>query len=155
MSPKTLLRQKKFAAAYVENGCNAKRAYKSISPDVTDRTAEVEGIAYLRKPVVEKMLMEEIEAVPIGYLRKRFMDKSFDAKRDADQLRSLEDLAKLEGLMRDNTITINNANGMTADDVRAIRFALQPQGNVISIEPSPSSTPPTIDAPDALNDKPA
>ena len=138
MTTKTLVRQTKFAKAYVENGCNGTKAYQSISPGVTYMTAAVEANAYLKKPKVNEIILEEIAAVPIGHLRKRFMDMSFDSKRDADKLRSLEDIAKLEGLMRDNNITINNANGFSLEDIRKVREEINSEIKKVEALDAPS-----------------
>jgi phage terminase small subunit len=47
-----------FVEEYIANGRNAKQAYKKFHPKVTERTAEVEGSKFLRKPEVAAYLQQ-------------------------------------------------------------------------------------------------
>ena len=46
---KRTLRQKKFVESYIENNCNAGKAYKSINPNVTEDSAKELGKRMLKK----------------------------------------------------------------------------------------------------------
>jgi hypothetical protein len=54
---------KAYLAEYIANGFNKKRAYLKVHPTVTERTAEVEGSKYLRKPDIAKALSIILDAM--------------------------------------------------------------------------------------------
>ncbi len=70
-------RHKAFVDAYLTNGRNATKAYKTISPNCTDKTANVEGPAYLVKPGIAAYLAEkEAElAETAGITKKSLLDR--------------------------------------------------------------------------------
>ena len=49
-----------FVDAYIKHGMNGKRAYKSLSPQVTDETAMTQASRLLRKDKVQKALKDRI-----------------------------------------------------------------------------------------------
>jgi phage terminase small subunit len=67
-------RHKAFVDAYLTNGRNATQAYKSISPDCTDKTAGVEGFKYLEKPKIAAYLAEkEAELAETAGITKKYL----------------------------------------------------------------------------------
>lgn len=55
---KTELRERRFVAEYMQNGNNAQRAYKSISPLVSDKVANVKGSQMVARDSVKKKIEE-------------------------------------------------------------------------------------------------
>ena len=154
---KTKIRHQRFAKAYIQNGCNGKQAYLSISPNVTPHVAEVQASEYLRKPEVLKTIEFELNDLNEKYLQGRMLEKSLNSVRDSDQIRALENLCKIKGMLRDTNININNANGISADDIARIRSAsthytaLEPQGEAIA-PPADTLPTPIADGSQASND---
>ena len=52
-------RHKLFADEWLRNGNNSTQAYLYISPNVTQRTARVEGTRYLAKPNIKQYIAEK------------------------------------------------------------------------------------------------
>ena len=125
MKLKTELRQEQFAHAYVNNGFNAKQAYLEVSPNVTEGSAGVEGHRMLMKPKVLSTIAYDLSNLTDEWLKSEFLLERDKATRSSDRLRALEDLAKIQGLMRDTNININNVNGISSDDVTKIRQAIR------------------------------
>ena len=68
---KAAFTDRQFAHKLIQNNLNAKAAYLALKPDVTARTAEVEGSKLLRKP--------ELIAILTPLLEKLFTEAGIDA----------------------------------------------------------------------------
>ncbi len=69
---KSVFTDRQFAYMLIQNNLNAKAAYLALKPDVTARTAEVEGSKLLRKP--------ELIAILTPLLEKLFTEAGIDAR---------------------------------------------------------------------------
>ena len=70
-----------FAHAYVRSGCNATAAYKEISPNCKDTTAQVEGSKYLCKPMIQHI----IEPLLAALMEKNEIDTEWAIGRLVEQ----------------------------------------------------------------------
>lgn len=130
---KTKLRQEKFAHAYVENGCNGKQAYLEVNPGVTPQSAEVGASRLLRKDKVISTILIDVEKIDARWIKEQFELERAKAERASDRIRCIENQAKILGILRDTNININNANGISGDEIKKIRDAIK-SAEVIALD---------------------
>ena len=136
MLTKAIIRQKRFAKEYIANGCNSKKAYLSISPNVTENTAQVEGGEYLRKPLVTQYIKLLTQDCPPNYISDRLKVLS-NAKKDhvlpngkiieirdnASSIASIDKILRITGALKDGDTNIDARSinfNMTADDAKVL-----------------------------------
>lgn len=62
-------KERRFLSEYFRNGCNAKRAYLKIAPDVTERTAEELGSKLLARVKKKDCWIDILEAAGLDDMR--------------------------------------------------------------------------------------
>jgi len=148
---KTRIRAKKFAAEYIENGCNGKQAYLSISPNVTSQAAEVGASRMLSKDKVIQEIALRVEAIDQKWVQEQLEYERSLATRSADRIRCIENQAKIIGILRDTNININNANGISAEDIKRIREGMRSK-SIGPLSPAVEPPKPIIEPPTATNE---
>lgn len=120
-----------FAQTYAKNGHNALQAYKTISPNVTDNTANVEGPRYLAKPRVQELLAEfEAQIAAASKITaETIISELREIQNDTDDPRvkimAIQEQAKIVGLYsptrtetkgKIEVTNLNDLTGIPADD---------------------------------------
>lgn len=117
-------RHRLFLAEYIRNGLNGTEAYKTVYKVENSSTANANSWRLLRNPIIQeeltRLLGEEMRGFGTKeYLSKRLHALSSDSKRDADKIRALELIAKIEGLLSDKGDTnINLHQKIDTKDIR-------------------------------------
>lgn len=117
---KTSIRHKRFAEAIVE-GKNTRQAYKTISPDVSDNTASVEGLKYLNKPNVQEEIARRLAQITPEDVLTRIDDISRHTKSDETKLKALNMLGnstKASIFNQPQAPQVNVLNLISAEDLR-------------------------------------
>lgn len=117
-------RHRLFLAEYIRNGLNGTEAYKTVYKVENSSTANANSWRLLRNPIIQeeltRLLGEEMRGFGTKeYLSKRLHALSSDSKRDADKIRALELIAKIEGLLSDKSETnVNIAQKIDTNELR-------------------------------------
>lgn len=144
---KTERRYKAFVEAYISNGRNAKQAYLTISPKVTESTAEVEGARYLRKPkisekidLLESQLSESSQVTRQSQLQElRELKERNIEKKDRLVLEAIKEENKMLGFLAPEQHENLNKNvdmEVTDEDRKDIKKALDQLGDTSKEESS-------------------
>jgi len=102
---------RQFAHKLIQNGLNAKAAYLALKPDVTARTAEVEGSKLLRKPELIQILTPLLEklfteaGIETTYVFRRWLEMAESTAADYftfDTGRPVLDMSNMTEAQRKN-----------------------------------------------------
>lgn len=103
-------RYRRFADRYLVNGMNATEAYRHVFKPKVDETAHANAYKIMAlqgvREYVEKRLQELNEA---SYhpeaIKSALAERAVSSKRDSDKIRSLEIMAKIQGLLTEGQAT--------------------------------------------------
>lgn len=101
-------RHKAFADRYLVNGMNATEAYRYVFKPKVDESAHANAYRVMAldgvKGYIERRLLELNDA---SYhpeaIKSALAERAVSSKRDSDKIRSLEIMAKIQGLLTDGT----------------------------------------------------
>ena len=115
--PETI-RRHEFARHFVEKGFNATRAYKAISPLVTEKSAGVEGSNYLADPRVQQRILE---LLPTDDAESKIFTEAYNAKRKRniewkDLHKYMETSLKLKGYLNQDQTKPSVNIGLVIDN---------------------------------------
>ena len=100
-----------FPKAYVAHGGNGAAAYRSIRPNVTAKTATVEGSLTLAKPSVQQRIQELLQAqgLTVELAMSTHKRNMVQNKHLPTSQKAVETVYQLAGMLKhgDNTNTVN------------------------------------------------
>lgn len=128
---------KVFAIEYLRNGENGAAAYRVAKPHVAEKTAEAESGKLLRKPEFSCVLEAERNAIlsKVNLSRDEWTSEILKVFKHnvkkvsaGEKLKAGEILGRLNGWIKDDSVTINNFNTAVLAQMEATK-RLMDQGH--------------------------
>lgn len=122
-NPKDKTFRKLFAREYVKNGFNGKRAYLTLRPHVTEKTASVNSSALAKTEEVQREIQRITDKVSVEYVLEGIERIAREAKKDDTKLNALVHLGRYLAMFKDQATTQTAV--INAIDLESIKRELE------------------------------